>query len=516
MKSIYLLPLLLLGACQKSTTSAPPPSAAAPAPAAAAPETPATAPAADANLSVVRINATLQNWNVAQPWEKNPPRRRRSLGALVGDRQVITTAEMVADATFVELESTDGTRRMRAEVANVDYEANLALLELPEGEEAAAFFQGRKVLEIAPTPPLRDTLEIIQVEDNGQSLITAGQLLSADVRATFLPGQLFLTYRVKASMQSSASSFTVPVFNEGKLAGILSSYDSKDQISDVIATPLIARFLMESKKETYQGFPNLGVNINPTEDIHFRSYLKIPESEGGIYVSKVRKGSAADTAKLQPGDVILAIDGNPIDRRGYYKDPIYGALPWVQLVRGNKSAGDSVTLSLWRDGKALEVPVTLTRQEESTRLVPNYQFGVAPNFLIKGGMIFQELTRPLLEAYGEDWESRAPLNFLDAMSNPEAYQERHDRMICLTGVIPTQATVGYESMRNLMVSRINGKPVRNMKDMIAAFKALPLSSKAHSIEFLDETIVIYLDEKMSDLIDQNLLQRGLHQLSRAE
>jgi hypothetical protein len=244
--------------------------------------------------------------------------------------------------------------------------------------------------------------------------------------------------------------------------------------------------------------------------------LKIPESEGGIYVNKVRKGSAADTAKLIPGDVILAIDGNPIDRRGYYKDPIYGALPWVQLVRGNKSAGDSVTLTLWRDGKAQETSVELTRQEESTRLVPNYQFGIAPNFLIKGGMIFQELTRPLLEAYGDDWESRAPLNFLDAMSNPEAYQENHERMICLTGVIPTQATVGYEGLRNLMVSRINGKPVRNMKELISAFGALPLSGKSHSIQFLDETLIIHLDEKMSDLIDQNLLQRGLNQLSRAE
>ena len=513
MKSIYLLPLCLLGACQKPSPS---PTPSATTPVATAPESIATTQGADAHLSVVRVNATLQNWNVAQPWEKNPPRRRRSLGAIVGERQVITTAEMVADVTFVELESTDGTRRTRAEVASVDYEVNLALLELPEGEESKAFFQGMKVLEIAPTPPLRDTLEIIQVEDNGQSLVTAGQLLSADVRATFLPGQLFLTYRVKASMQSSASSFTVPVFNEGKLAGILSSYDSKDQISDVIATPLIARFLMESKKETYQGFPNLGVNINPTEDIHFRSYLKIPESEGGIYVNKVRKGSAADTAKLIPGDVILAIDGNPIDRRGYYKDPIYGALPWVQLVRGNKSAGDSVTLTLWRDGKAQETSVELTRQEESTRLVPNYQFGIAPNFLIKGGMIFQELTRPLLEAYGDDWESRAPLNFLDAMSNPEAYQENHERMICLTGVIPTQATVGYEGLRNLMVSRINGKPVRNMKELISAFGALPLSGKSHSIQFLDETLIIHLDEKMSDLIDQNLLQRGLNQLSRAE
>lgn len=503
MKLFFYLPLLLIVACQK------------PAVVTTAPEQ-TTTNTVDTNLSVVRVNATLQNWNVGQPWEKNPPRRLRSLGSIVGDFQVITTAEMVADATFLELESTDGTRRARAEVVNVDYEANLALLRLPEGEEAKKFFDGMKALEIAENPPLRDSLEIIQVEDTGQSLITAGQLLSADVRSTFLPGQMFLTYRVKASMQSSVSSFTLPVLNEGKLAGILSSYDSKDQICEVIATPLISRFLSESKKETYQGFPNLGVSISDTEDSHFRSYLKIPESAGGIYISKVRKGSAADTAKLLPGDVILAIEGKTIDRRGYYNDELYGALHWVQLVRGNKSAGDTIALTLWRDGKETTADVTLTRQEENTRLVPLYQFGTAPNFLIKGGMIFQELTKPLLEAYGEEWESRAPLHFLNALSNPEIYQENHDRMLCLTGVIPTQATVGYESLRNLMISKVNGKPVRNMKELIKAFQAPPLGSKSHSIEFIDENLVIYLDDPVSNMIDKALLQRGLQQLSRSE
>jgi len=470
----------------------------------------------ETHLSVVRVNSTLQNWSITQPWEKNPPRRRRSLAAIVNDHHVITTAEMVADATLVELESTDGTRRARAEVANVDYEANLALLRLADEGEVPKFFDGMKSLEIADSPPLRDTLEIVQVEDNGQSLITSGQLLSADVRATFLPGQLFLTFRVKASMQSSASSFSLPVFNDGKLAGILSSYDAKDQISDVIATPLISRFVMESQKETYQGFPNLGVSISATEDSHFRSYLKIPDTEGGIYVSKVRKGSAADVAKIAPGDVILSIDGKTIDRRGFYKDETYGSLPWVQLVRGNKSAGDVIRLALWRGGQALTADVTLSRQEESTRLVPNYQFGKAPNFLIKGGMMFQELTRPLLEAYGEEWEARAPLNFLDAFANPEAYQAEHDRMICLTGVIPTQATMGYESIRNLMIKKVNGKPVRSMKELIRAFQALPISSDAHSIEFIDENLVIYLNDEMSNMIDQSLLQRGLQTLSRSE
>jgi S1-C subfamily serine protease len=475
-----------------------------------------TAPPADISRSMVRVNSTLQTWNIAQPWEKNPARQRRSLAAIVDQGKVITTAEMVADATLIELESTDGSKRARAAVSCVDYEANLALLTLDDPKEDADFFTGSTPLTIAANPALGDALDIIQVEDNGSSLVTMGQILSADVRSTFLPGQNFLTFRVKASMQSSASSYSLPVLHEGKLAGILSSYDSKDQISDVIATPLIARFLMEAQKPAYRGFPNLGVNIQSTDDPHFRKFLQLPEKEGGIFVSKVRKGSAADEAKLLPRDVILAIDDCPIDRRGYYEDPQYGQLPWMQLVRGNRSAGDVITVHIWRDLKKLALPVTLTRQEEDSRLVPNYQFGKAPPFLIKGGMIFQELTRPLLEAFGDEWESRAPLTYLHVLSEPEIYQENHERMICLSGVIPTQATVGYEGLRHLIVSKVNGKTVRNMRELIQSLKQAPLGQRSHRIEFMDESIAIYLDDAVSDQIDAQLLQRGLQQLHRAD
>jgi uncharacterized protein YbcI len=89
-------------------------------------------------------------------------------------------------------------------------------------------------------------------------------------------------------------------------------------------------------------------------------------------------------------------------------------------------------------------------------------------------------------------------------------------MICLTAVIPTQATVGYESLRNMIISKVNGKPVRNMKEMLQAFSKPRLGSPSHSIEFLEENLVVHLDEELSNAIDQALLKRGLHKLSRAE
>ena len=466
--------------------------------------------------SVVRINATSQSWSAAQPWEKTPPSQLRSLGAIVGPGQVLTTSEMVADATYLELELPDGSRTAQAEIVAVDYEANLALLTVKSEEERTTFFEGTIPLELAAPPSIGDPMQIVQIEDNGTTLVTFGALQAVDIGTSFLPGQSFLTYMVKASMQSAASSFSLPVVRDRELTGILLSYDSEDQISNVLSIDVISHFLKNVTEEGYSGFPSLGVSIARTEDPSFREFLKLKPQQGGLYISKVRPGGAADLAGVKKGNVLLAADGYPIDRRGYYEHPHYGSVFWGHLVRGEKSTGDEIALSLLRDGEPLEIAVTLTREEPSEHLVPDYQFDRAPNFLVKGGLIFQELTRPVLEAFGKDWTSRAPLNLLDAYENPEKYEENNaKRVIFMSGSIPTPATVGYESLRNLIVKKVNGVEIDSMKTLIEAFDK-PNADNLHSIEFLEENFTVWLDEAIATNVDSVLLQRGINRLSRAE
>jgi hypothetical protein len=228
----------------------------------------------------------------------------------------------------------------------------------------------------------------------------------------------------------------------------------------------------------------------------------------------VRKGGAADLAGVKQGDVLLAVDGRTIDRHGYYEHPNYGSLSWGHLIRGEKSIGDAVPLTLSRGGEPLELKATLTREEESARLVPSHQFGKMPNYLVKGGLVFQELTRPILEAFGEDWQARAPLSLLDAYENPEKYEGTVSRIVFLSGVIPTPATVGYERLRNLSLRKVNGKEIKDMKSLIAAFDGN--QDGLHAIEFADENLTVYLDDTLTTSVDAQLLQRGLTRLSRTE
>ena len=466
------------------------------------------ASAEDEGPGLVRINSTIQNYSASQPWERTPPKSRRGLGAVIPGHRVLTTAEMAADTTYVELESADGTRTTPAQVVALDYETNLAVLQ--PSEPVPSWIKELGTLETNGPVKIGDEVDIWQLENNGTALKTIGLVRSVDLLSTFTSGHYFLAYEVKASMQSASSSFTLPVTRDGKLLGILTSYDSKDQISDVVAPEIIHRFLEDLEDDTYTGFPSLGIGTGLTEDPQFRAWLGLSDEQGGIFLTRILPDSAADKAGLKEGDVILEVDGHPIDRRGYYEDERYGRLFWSHLIRGSKKVGEDVNLTILREHEKSKITATLTRP--TAPLIPDHIHDAPPSYLVKGGLVFQELSRPYLQAFGKNWDTRGPLNLLDALRNPEDYEEGRDRLVFLSRVVATRATVGYDRIANRIVSEVNGKPIKDMSSLVEAFET-PIDG-LHEIKIDDIPYVLYLDPRLSDGVDAMLRQSGLNELSR--
>ncbi|MEO1857794.1 MAG: PDZ domain-containing protein [Rubritalea sp.] len=466
--------------------------------------------AKDVADSVIRVASTLQSYNPSQPWDKTSPRKRRALAAILPDSQVLTTAEMVTNANFIQLESANGAHQMPAKVVAVDYEANLALL-TPSSDEGKKILSQFNSLSISASAHLGDSVDIVQIEDNGMTLITEGRIQRADVVSSFVPGHFFLNYEVKASMQSAANSFTVPVIKNDKLLGLLTSYSSKDQLVDIISPEIISAFLKDTKDDSYEGFPSLGIATTSTTDTHFRDWLKLSSDKGGLYITRVLPNSAADLAGVKKGDVLTSISGKPLDRRGYYQANGYGPLFWSHLIRGSQPIGSSVKLGLLRDGKPLEVSATLKRSPEG--IIPSHTYDKAPRYLVKGGIVFQELTKSYLRAFGDDWTMRAPLNLLDALNHPEDYEKGRKRLVFISAVIPTPATLGYESLNSVIIEEVNGQAIEDLPSLIAAFKAVP-ENGIHSLKLDGQPETIYLDASAADTVDHSLLTRGLPSLSR--
>jgi len=475
---------------------------------------PASAQKSTPEKSIVRVNATLQDYSFLRPWEKGAPTPRRGLGAVLEGNRVLITAEMCVNATFLELEHPSSGARVTARIAGIDYEANLAVLE--PADTNSKVFEGLEPLVFDDTVVAGDTLQVWQVEDNGDGVSTDVDVLRVDVGRYFIPGSVFLLYQVKGSLQARTNSFTLPVVKNGKLVGMLLSYSSKEQTASVLPTPIVEAFLADIADGNHEGFPNLGISFAQTLDETFREFNGIADQEGGIFVREVGKGGSADKAGIKEGDVILSINGQPIDSRGNYNHPKYGKLSFSHLVRGGVKVGETIPLKLIRDGKPLTIDVTLARKMPEDFLIDPYMFDRGPKYVIFGGMIFQELTLPYLESWGEDWTNRAPFNLVYANSEPHPYEEEgREKLVFLSNVLKTPSTLGYEAISSVVVTKVNGTFIKSIKDLAAAFADVP-EDGLHTIEFDDYPKVIYVDDRVSRLVNEQLVQYGISELERLE
>lgn len=464
--------------------------------------------------SIVRVNATLQKYNFLRPWEKGAPTPRRGLGPVLEGNRVLVTAELVVNSTYVELEHPSSGARVPAKIVALDYEANLAVLE--PANSNSEVFKGLVPIEIDSSTKAGDVLNVWQIEDNGDGVSTDVDVLRVTVGRYFIPGSVFLLYQVKGSLQARVNSFTLPVVKNGKLVGMLLSYSSKEQTASVLATPIIEAFLADLEDGDYTGFPNLGINVTQTLDETLREFVGIDDKEGGVFIRSVAKDSSAEKAGLKKGDVILAVDGKAIDSRGNYSDEKYGKLSFSHLVRGDAAVGDKVTMDIIRDGEPEKVEVELIRKSPTDFLVDPYMFDRGPKYVIFGGLIFQELTLPYLESWGDEWNTRAPFKLVHAQANPEKWEkEGRKKLVFLSNVLKTPSTLGYEGINSAIITKVNGKAIADIKELSQALAEVPKDG-IHKIEFTDFPKVIYVEDRASKFVNQQLQQYGIGQLQRLD
>lgn len=443
--------------------------------------------AADKKLSVVRVNVTTQSWDFLHPWGKRQPFTRRAIGAVLPGARVLVTAELVANLTYLELETPEGGRKVPAAVEAVDYEANLAVLKT----EAADFLAGAPELQVAESA-IGDMLSVWQLENNGRLLVTQGPMTTAENAAYPVDGS-FLIYRMTVRLQGRESSFTLPVVHDGKLTGVLMGYDAQSNNANVIPAPIIRHFLKDIDGGHYNGFPRMGYAYSATRDPALRRYAKIPaDVAGGIYITDILKGSPAASAGLQKGDVMIAVDNSPVDQDGNFPDDAYGQISLGHLFNTHHFVGDKVKLHILRGGERKTLEATLTHRAPSSYVSDPYIIDQRPRFIVVGGLILQELSRQYLKDFGPDWLRRAPerLVYFDRVQT-ELFKDGPRKLVFLSRVLPTSATVGYEDLNALLVKRINGVELQSLDDVPKALDK-PVDG-FHKIEFEEDPKTIYLD-----------------------
>jgi S1-C subfamily serine protease len=428
---------------------------------------PALPPPAGAQkqLSLVRVNVTGQPYDYFRPWQKKAPFSKRALGAVLPQGRVLVTADLVANENYVELERAESGEKIAAKVKVIDYEANLALLEPIEKK----FLDGLSPLELALDTVVGDRLAAWQLEPTGALVVTEGLVTTVQMMHYPMDVGQFLTYRMSIAMQYRENSYTVPLVKNNKLAGLLLRYDSRSQLLDAIPAPIITHFLKDMQTEHYRGFPSVGFSFFPTRDPQLRSFAGETGKPAGVYVTSVEPNMPAGKAGLQVGDIVTAIGNNEIDQNGNYVDPLYGKIEFTNLITSHAYAGDALALKIQRDGKPMQLRVTLDHRSEQDYVVPPYNLDQPPAYYVLGGLIFQELSRQYLKEWGGNWLREAPQRFvyLDHFQS-ELFPEGHRRIVILSQVLPANNTIGYEDFAYLTVTKVNGKEINSLGDLAEA------------------------------------------------
>jgi S1-C subfamily serine protease len=451
--------------------------------------------------NVVRVNVTSQAFDFSRPWAKRAPVSKRSLGAVLQGQRVLVTADCVANATYIELESPDGESKQSASVEAVDYEANLALLK----SDAPEFLRPHPGLSVAPAK-VGDSMSVWQLESNGNLMISKGSMTTAEVSRYPLDESAFLTYRVSVPLQMRDASATLPVLHDGKLAGLMLRYEPSSNLLDVIPAPVVEHFLQDTKRHPYEGFPRMGLSFSGTRDPQLRRFLHLENHKGGVLVTQTLPGGPADESGIQKGDVILEIDGHPLDADGNYQDAQYGRISLGHLVCTKHFEGEHISLRILREGKPLQIQSKVSRRRPEQFLSEPYSFDKPPRYFILGGLVFQELSRAYLREFGSDWARKAPpeLTNLDRTQS-ELEHAGARRIVFLSRVLPSNVTIGYEELRHLVVRKINGIPLKSLEDLPQAL-ANPRDG-IHRIEFASDPFEIFLDAEACEKVGPSL-QKG--------
>jgi serine protease Do len=282
--------------------------------------------------------------------QPSPEERRRTSGSgflIREDGLLVTNAHVVEGAERIEVKLSD-SRRFVGKLLGYDSRVDLALVKIDGGSglpvlslgDSNRLRVGEFVLALGHPFGLEQTVSFGIVSRKGAPLQAAA------------PGFDFIQTDAAVNPGNSGGPL---VSMAGEVVGINSMAARGGSIGFAIPSNLVKGLLpqLAEKGKVEWGWLGVGIDEVSDEDI---PKLGLKEVRG-VVIRQVMAGQPADQGGLKAMDVVLAVDGSRVD-----------APRDLQRIIALTPVGKTVTLTVVREGKENEIPVTVgLYQEPQTR-----------------------------------------------------------------------------------------------------------------------------------------------------
>ena len=409
--------------------------------------------------AMVKIYAIQSKPDYANPWNMQGPTPLRGSGCIITGSRILTNAHVVSDVTHIEVRRDGDARKYEARVASVAHEVDLALLEVDDPR----FFAGGRALEIGELPQVQQDVLVYGFPYGGDTLSTTKGVISRIEHQVYEHSYInFLAAQLDAAINPGSSGG--PVIVGDKVVGVvMQMMDLAENIGYMVPTPVIKHFMTDLEDGRYDGFPLDGVLCQYMENDGIRRKYGLAKEQTGVLVYRIVPGTPA-VGRVRVGDVIMAVDGHDIANDGTVEIRPRERTSMNYYTEMHQ-VGETLDLTVLRDGKVRKVELLLDKPVGKNRLVPMEQYDIRPTYYIYGGFVFTPLTVNYLKTWGEAWQHNAPKNLVSAYLY-DHLTEKDEQIVTLVRVLPDTVNKGYHDAGDFRVYEVNGKRVNNLKELI--------------------------------------------------
>lgn len=428
----------------------------------------------DIGQAVVKIYVTSNSPDYDSPWNMLSPMAVTGSGSIIEGGQILTNAHVVENQTFIQVRRQGDPRRYQAHLLNVDEDVDLALLTVDDPR----LLSGVQPLQLGQLPQLQQEVRVYGFPLGGDTLsITKGIISRIEHQMYVNSYESFLAVQIDAAINPGNSGG--PAIVNDRIVGIATQSRSNAQnIGYIVPAPIISHFLKDVKAGHYHGFPSLGVRFQSLENPAQREKFGLTQDQTGALVVKIFPGSPAEN-KLTDNDVVLKIDGHTIANDVSVE---FRPKEWTSLdyYIQEHQVGDVVNVIILRQGEMKSIQIDLDKTTNVFDLVP-LEFNTLPRYYIIGGLIFTPLTINYFKAWGDNWTKDAPEKLL-ALWYPDLSTEGQE-VVLLHKVLAYETNTGYQDLRDVVITKVNGEKVVNFRDFVRQVKA---SSNDEYLVFEDD------------------------------